>query len=147
VPATTQRVSCYTPEVVYTGSLSPSHGYPDGGSTPCAGAATTGELLGPFATQDVSNPALRVKDFSESDLHVDPTNPRHVIAVSKWFVNSEGYNHLTGFYESYDGGATWPQQGHIPGTKAGRTTPIRSARSTRGGTSTPSSCRTCSATS
>jgi BNR repeat-like domain len=115
VPATTQRVSCYTPEVVYTGSLSPSHGYPDGGSTPCAGAATTGELLGPFATQDVSNPALRVKDFSESDLHVDPTNPRHVIAVSKWFVNSEGYNHLTGFYESYDGGATWPQQGHIPG--------------------------------
>src|SRR5262249_4682264 len=60
-------------------------------------------------------PPLRVKDFSESDIHVDPTNPRHVIAVSKWFVYSEGYNHLAGFYESYDGGATWPQQGHIPG--------------------------------
>ena len=115
MPATTQRVSCYTPEVVYAGSLPPSQGYPDGGSTPCAGAATTGEVIGPFATQDVSNPALRVKDFSESDIHVDPTNPRHVIAVSKWFVNSEGYNHLAGFYESYDGGATWPQQGHIPG--------------------------------
>jgi hypothetical protein len=115
VPATTQRVSCYTPQVLYQGALTPSQGYPDGGSTPCAGAATTGELIGPFATQDVSNPPLRVKDFSESDLHVDPGNPQHLIAVSKWFVNSEGYNHLTGFYESFDGGATWPQQGHIPG--------------------------------
>jgi len=115
VAATTQRVSCYTPEVFYAGSLTPSQGYPDGGSTPCAGAATTGELLGPFATQEVSNPPLRAKDFSESDIHVDPTNPQHLIGISKWFVNSEGYNHLAGFYESYDGGATWPQQGHIPG--------------------------------
>ena len=82
VPATTQRVSCYTPQVLYQGSLSPSQGYPDGGATPCAGAATTGELLGPFATQDVSNPPLRAKDFSESVLHVDPTSPRHVIGVS-----------------------------------------------------------------
>ena len=115
VPATTQRVSCYTPEVLYQGSLAPSQGYPDGGVTPCTGAATTGELAGPFPTQDVSNPPLRAKDFSESDIHVDPTNARHLIAVSKWFVNVEGYNHLTGFYESYDGGASWPQQGHIPG--------------------------------
>jgi BNR repeat protein len=115
VAATTQRVSCYTPQVFYAGALSPSQGYPDGGATPCAGSATTGEVIGPFATQDVSNPPLRAKDFSESDLHVDPTNPRHVIGISKWFVNAEGYNHLTGFYESYDGGATWPQQGHIPG--------------------------------
>ena len=115
VAATTQRVSCYTPEVLYVGSLTPSQGYPDGGATPCAGAATTGELTGPFPTQNVSNAPLRAKDFSESDLRVDPTNPRHVIGISKWFVNSEGYNHLTGFFESYDGGATWPQQGHIPG--------------------------------
>jgi hypothetical protein len=115
VAATTQRVSCYTPEVLYQGALAPSQGYPDGGSTPCAAGATTGESVGPFGPQDASNPALRAKDFSESDLHVDPTNPRHVIAVSKWFVNVEGYNHLAGFYESFDGGATWPQQGHIPG--------------------------------
>jgi hypothetical protein len=115
VAATTQRVSCYTPEVFYQGSLSPSQGFPDGGSTLCAGAANTGELIGPFSTQNVANPPLRAKDFSESDLHVDPTNLRHVIGISKWFVNSEGYNHLTGFFESFDGGATWPQQGHIPG--------------------------------
>jgi len=115
VPATTQRISCYAPEVYYQGSLPPAQGYPDGGSTLCDGAATTGEDIGPYATQDVSNPPLRAKDFSESDLHVDPTNARHLIGISKWIVNSEGYSHLTGFFESFDGGATWPQQGHIPG--------------------------------
>ena len=115
VPATTQRVSCYAPEVYYTGALGPSQGYPDGGSTLCGGAANTGENIGPYPSQDVSNPPLRAKDFSESDFHVDPTNPRHLIGISKWIVNSEGYNHLTGFFESFDGGLTWPQQGHIPG--------------------------------
>jgi hypothetical protein len=115
VAATTQGVSCYTPEVYYTGSLAPAQGYPDGGSTLCNGAATTGEDVGPYLTQDVPNPPLRAKDFSESDLHVDPTNARHLIGISKWIANSEGYNHLTGFFESFDGGATWPQLGHIPG--------------------------------
>jgi hypothetical protein len=115
VAATTQRVSCYAPQVHYQGSLTPSQGYPDGGSTPCAGAATTGEDVGPYPSQDVANPPLLVKDHSESDIHVDPTNPRHLIGVSKWFVNSEGYNHLNGFFESFDGGLTWPQQGHVPG--------------------------------
>src|SRR6266540_7397279 len=115
VSATTQRISCYAPEVHYLGSLSPSQGYPDGGSTLCAGQASTGENIGPYPTQDVANPPLVVKEHSESDLHVDPTNPAHLIGVSKWVVNSEGYNHLAGFFESFDGGLTWPQQGHIPG--------------------------------
>jgi hypothetical protein len=118
VAATTQRVSCYSPAVLYQGSLSPSQGYPDGGSTLCNGAATTGENIGPYPGQEVVNLPLRAKDFSESDLHVDPTNPRHLIGVVKWFVNGEGYNHLAGFFESFDGGATWPQQGHIPGYEA-----------------------------
>jgi hypothetical protein len=38
-----------------------------------------------------------------------------VIGQSKWFVNAEGYNHLLGFYESFDGGRTWAVQGHVPG--------------------------------
>ncbi|MDX6407942.1 MAG: hypothetical protein QOE13_1013 [Gaiellaceae bacterium] len=115
VAATSQRVSCYTPEVYYQAGLAPLQGYPDGGSTLCNGGATTGEDVGPYPVQDVANPPLRAKDFSESDLHVDPTNARHLIGISKWVVNSEGYNHLTGFFETFDGGATWPQQGHIPG--------------------------------
>ena len=83
---------------------------------PCATALPPlGESIGPFSIQNVSNPPLRAKDFSESDLHIDPTNAQHLIGISKWIVNSEGYNHLTGFFESFDGGATWPQLGHIPG--------------------------------
>lgn len=115
VSATTQRTSCYAPEVTYFDSLGPDRGYLDGGMSPCNGAATTGEELGPYPTQDVANAPMRVKDHSESDIRVDPNNPNHLIGQVKWFVNGEGYNHLLGFYESFDGGKTWPVQGHVPG--------------------------------
>ena len=117
--ATTQRTSCYTPEVPYFTSLAPANAY--SGMTACTGAANTGEDLGPYPTQTGSNPgypaatAMLVKDHSESDIRVDPTNANHLIGQSKWFVSAEGYNHLLGFYESFDGGATWPVQGHVPG--------------------------------
>jgi hypothetical protein len=117
--ATTQRVSCYTPEVPYPVNLGPAGGYT--GESPCAGAANTGEDLGPYVTQQGSNPGfpaatpMLVKDHSESDIRVDPTDPRHLIASVKWFVSAEGYNHVLGFYESFDGGASWTVQGHIPG--------------------------------
>jgi hypothetical protein len=119
VLATAQQTSCYTPEVPYLTSLAPTNAY--SGMSPCANAESTGESPGPYPTQSGSNPgypaatAMLVKDHSESDIRVDPTNSSHVIASSKWFVSAEGYNHLTGFYESFDGGLTWPTQGHIPG--------------------------------
>src|SRR5437868_4633526 len=96
VSATTQRVSCYAPEVPYLTALAAADGYPGGGETPCPGA-TTGEPTSGFATQDVSNQPLLVKDHSESDIRVDPQNPQHLIGQSKWFVSAEGYNHLLGF--------------------------------------------------
>jgi hypothetical protein len=114
VSATTRQVSCYRPEVDYTGALAADQGYPGGGSTACPGA-TTGEDEGPYATQDVTNPSRLVKDRSESDVRVDPNDPMHVIGQAKWFVNAEGYNHVLGFYESFDGGSSWPVQGHVPG--------------------------------
>ena len=121
--ATTQ-VSCYRPEVAagtppYNDG--PALGY--SGESVCPGA-TTGEDTGsaaPYATQVGSNPSYPmstpqlVKDHSESDIRVDPTNSQHLIGSSKWFVSAEGYNHLLGFYESFDGGKTWPVQGHVPG--------------------------------
>ena len=119
--ATTQRTSCYRPEVPYTANAGPNDGYT--GETPCPGA-DTGEDTGATAqypTQVGSNPgfatgpSVLVKDHSESDIRVDPTNPNHIIGSVKWFVSAEGYNHLLGFYESFDGGRTWPVQGHIPG--------------------------------
>lgn len=117
VSATTQRTSCYRPELAYFASLSALDGYVNGGGSLCPGF-NTGEDQGPYATQDAAgaaNPSMLVKDHSESDIRVDPTNPLHVIGQSKWFVNAEGYNHLLGFYESFDGGQTWPAQGHVPG--------------------------------
>lgn len=116
--ATTQRTSCYTPEVGFFANVGPNDGY--SGMSQCSGA-NTGEALGPYASQSGSNPGfvpstpMLVKDHSESDIRVDPTNPLHLIGQSKWIVSAEGYSHLLGFYESWDGGKTWPVQGHIPG--------------------------------
>ncbi len=117
---TSKQTSCYRPEVPYFGTLAPANGYT--GMTACSGA-TTGEDIGatPYPSQVGSNPGfppttpMVVKDHSESDIRVDPTNPLHLIGSSKWAVSAEGYNHLLGFYESFDGGVTWPVQGHIPG--------------------------------
>jgi hypothetical protein len=105
---TSQQVSCYVPEVPYTGNV------------PCPGA-TTGEDLGPYPTQAGSNfpyatgGPKQATDHSESDIRVDPTNPKHLIGSTKWFTSAPGYNHLLGFYESWDGGKTWPTMGHVPG--------------------------------
>ncbi len=118
---TSQETSCYRPEVPFFTSDGPNDGY--SGMSACSGAATTGENTGtvPYATQAGSNPGfsaaqpMLVKDHSESDIRVDPTDPNHLIGASKWVVSAEGYNHLLGFYESFDGGKTWPVQGHIPG--------------------------------
>jgi hypothetical protein len=119
--ATTQQTSCYRPENPYFQTLGPNDGYT--GMTACAGTATTGEDTGltPYPSQVGSNPGypaaspMLVKDHSESDIRVDPTNANHLIGSSKWVVSAEGYNHQLGFYESWDGGKTWPTQGHIPG--------------------------------
>jgi hypothetical protein len=119
--ATTQQTSCYRPEVAASFNLGAALGY--SGESVCPGA-TTGEDTGaaaPYATQVGSNPGypaatpMLVKDHSESDIRVDPTNAKHLIGTSKWFVSPEGYNHLLGFYESFDRGTTWSVQGHVPG--------------------------------
>jgi hypothetical protein len=119
VLATSQSTSCYWPEVTYTASAGPNDGF--SGETKCPGATTGEDGGGPYPQQLGSNPGFavgpsaQVKDHSESDIRVDPTNPKHLIGSVKWFVSAEGYNHLLGFYESFDGGLTWPHQGHIPG--------------------------------
>jgi hypothetical protein len=119
---TSIHVSCYRPEDPYLVSDGPNDGYT--GMSPCpATGATTGEdtgTSGPYPTQGGSNPGfpasgpMLVKDHSESDIRVDPTNPDHLIGSSKWFASAEGYNHILGFYESFNGGKTWAT-GHIPG--------------------------------
>ena len=121
---TTQQTSCYRPEVPAMDiNFGPVSGY--SGETPCPdGTATTGENTGasPYRTQLHSNAGYPdtgprvVKDHSESFLAADPSHPGHLIGSSKWEVNPEAAGiHVVGFFESYDGGHTWPLQGHIPG--------------------------------
>jgi len=122
VDATSGVISCYRPETdASVFNNGPNDGYR--GESACPGA-TTGEDTGPsgpYPTQVGSNPGFPangpklVKDYSESDLRVDPTNQNHLIGSVKWFVSPEGYNHVLGFYESFDGSSTWPVHGHIPG--------------------------------
>jgi hypothetical protein len=114
VSATTQRVSCYAPEVPYATALGAADGYPGGGETPCPGA-TTGSRRAASRRR-----TSRIRRCSSRITRVrHPGRPArtrpHLIGQSKWFVSAEGYNHLNGFYESWDGGATWPVQGHVPG--------------------------------
>ncbi len=118
---TSRQVSCYRPEVPLAANNGPNDGYT--GESSCPGA-TTGENTGTAAvypTQVGSKPpypaaeSKLVTDHSESDIRVDPLNPLHLIGSTKWFTAAEGYNHLLGFYESWDGGKTWPTMGHIPG--------------------------------
>ena len=121
---TTQQVSCYRPEAPYSVSNGPNDGYT--GELPCPGA-NTGENTGgsgkdlTYPTQVGSQPPypaagpMLATDHSESDIRVDPTNPNHLIGSTKWFSSPEGYNHLIGFFESFDGGKNWPTMGHVPG--------------------------------
>jgi len=114
---TSQQLSCFRPEVPANFYNGPNNGYT--GLTGCQ-TSTTGEDTGAtqyptqFGTSTAAGP-MRVTDHSESDIRVDPTNPRHIIGSSKWFTGAEGYNHLLGFYESFDTGKTWKFMGHIPG--------------------------------
>jgi hypothetical protein len=117
---TTQQVSCYRPEVPFAVSNGPD------GDLTCPGATTHEDTGGSFSnitypTQRGSEPPypaagpMLATDHAESDIRVDPTNPNHLIGSTKWFSSPEGYNHVLGFYESFDGGKTWPTMGHVPG--------------------------------
>ena len=118
---TSQQVSCYRPEVPFLVNNGPNDGYT--GEVTCPGATTHEDTggAGPYPTQVGSQPPYPaaepklVTDRSESDIRVDPLDPNHLIGSSKWFASPEGYNHLLGFYESFDGGKTWPTMGHVPG--------------------------------
>jgi hypothetical protein len=121
VVVTSQQVSCFRPEVPFAVSNGPNDGYT--GEVSCPRATTHEDIgaAGPYPTQVGSQPGYPaaepklVTDHSESDIRVDPLNPKHLIGSSKWFASPEGYNHLLGFYESFDGGKTWPVMGHVPG--------------------------------
>jgi hypothetical protein len=160
---TTEKTSCYRPEVPFFVSNAPSNGY--SGMSNCVGA-NTGEDTGLIAypTQVGSNPGYpattpmlvtrsrtcestrripRNTDpvgafdgfgnyyelilpymffYNKDTTHKAHRDGNHLGRNYRiWFlrlahggiVSAEGYNHLLGFYESFDGGRTWPVQGPL----------------------------------
>src|SRR6266851_5530843 len=88
--ATTQQVSCYTPEVPFTVSDAPLDWYT--GETPCNGAATTGEDLGPYATQQGSNagfPATAPVLVSNEAVSV-AVRPHGATSARQWITKHNG---------------------------------------------------------
>jgi hypothetical protein len=53
-------------------------------------------------------------DKSESDLAVDPTDPDHIVGMSKAFFSPKDYLFRLVWYDSHDGGKTWTS-GILPG--------------------------------
>src|SRR5713226_8449459 len=58
--------------------------------------------------------STRANDFSESDLAVDPTNPNHIVGMSKAFFSPKDYLFRLVWYDSTDGGKNW-KSGILPG--------------------------------
>jgi hypothetical protein len=52
---------------------------------------------------------------SEPTIAMDPLNPNHLLAGSKQYENNAKYLFKIGTYESFDGGRTWKDYGHLPG--------------------------------
>ncbi|HEV2060841.1 MAG TPA: sialidase family protein, partial [Solirubrobacteraceae bacterium] len=52
---------------------------------------------------------------SEPTIAMDPLDHDHLMAASKMYENNDKYLFKVGTYESFDGGRTWEDQGHLPG--------------------------------
>ncbi len=57
----------------------------------------------------------RYTSHSEPTIAMDPLDHDHLIAGSKMYENNEKYLFKVGTYESFDGGRSWQDQGHLPG--------------------------------
>ena len=52
---------------------------------------------------------------SEPTIAMDPLDHNHLMAASKMYENNAKYLFKVGTYESFDGGKTWKDLGHLPG--------------------------------
>ena len=58
--------------------------------------------------------STKANDRSESDIAVDPTNPNHIVGMSKAFFSPKDYLFRLVWYDSTDGGKHW-KSGILPG--------------------------------
>ena len=145
VSATTQRVSCYAPEVALSrradaGRRLPRRRHGRRAPAPPRRARTSAR------TRPRTSPTrrMRVKDHSESDIRVDPTEPTAPDRAEQVGGHRRGLQPPASASTSPSTAAPpGPSRATCPATRAGPTTPTRSAHSTPGATST----RSCSPTS
>ena len=52
---------------------------------------------------------------SETSIAMDPLDHDHLMASSKMYENNDKYLFKVGTYESFDGGRSWKDLGHLPG--------------------------------
>jgi hypothetical protein len=57
----------------------------------------------------------KYNSHSEPTIVMDPLNHDHLVAGSKMYENLGEYLFKIGTYESFDGGRTWKDYGHLPG--------------------------------
>ncbi len=73
------------------------------------------ELSAPPGVTNYRASRDRYTSHSEPTIAMDPLDRDHVIAGSKMYENNAKYLFKVGTYESFDGGRTWEDQGHLPG--------------------------------
>ena len=69
----------------------------------------------PRGVKNVRASRDRYTSHSEPTIAMDPLDHDHLMAGSKMYENNAKYLFKTGTYESFDGGRSWQDQGHLPG--------------------------------
>lgn len=73
------------------------------------------EKLAPKGLPNVRASHDQYTSHSEPTIAMDPLDHDHLLAGSKMYENNDKYLFKIGTYESFDGGRTWKDLGHLPG--------------------------------
>jgi hypothetical protein len=73
------------------------------------------EAAAPKGSKNYRASRDRYTSHSEPTIAMDPLDHNHLMAGSKMYENNDKYLFKVGTYESFDGGRTWKDLGHLPG--------------------------------
>ena len=79
------------------------------------GSITQLEAAAPKGSKNYRASRDKYTSHSEPTIAMDPLDHNHLMAGSKMYENNEKYLFKVGTYESFDGGRTWKDLGHLPG--------------------------------
>jgi hypothetical protein len=73
------------------------------------------EKVAPKGSKNYRASRDQYTSHSEPTIAMDPLDHNHLMAGSKMYENNAKYLFKVGTYESFDGGRTWKDLGHLPG--------------------------------